>query len=133
MLEIKDNIRKKDLRDFGILIGFGFPIIIGWFLPAIGGHDFRAWTFWVGLFSLIFAFFKPTSLFYFYKLWMILGFSLGWINSRLILGLVYVSILLPISIVMRMIGYDPLKIKRANLNSYRENNKNQTIDLTRIF
>ena len=32
---MKETISKKQLRDFGLLIGFGFPILIGWLLPAL--------------------------------------------------------------------------------------------------
>ena len=64
---------------------------------------------------------------------MKLGLTLGWINSRIILGLVFIIVLLPISVVMRLIGYDPLRTKLKELKTYRENRKNHKIDLTRIF
>ena len=31
----KETISKKQLRKFGLLIGFGFPILIGWLLPVL--------------------------------------------------------------------------------------------------
>ena len=39
---MKDTVTKKQLREFGLLIGFGFPILIGWLLPSIFGHEFRS-------------------------------------------------------------------------------------------
>ena len=36
---MKETISKKQLREFGLLIGFGFPILIGWLLPALFGHE----------------------------------------------------------------------------------------------
>ena len=83
---MKNNISKKKLREFGFLIGFGFPLLIGWILPFIIGHSFRNWTLWIGIPALIFAIARPISLFYAYKIWMKLGHILGWINSRIILG-----------------------------------------------
>jgi len=116
---IKTSISKKQLREFGMLIGLGFPILIGWIIPAIGGHYFRAWTLWIGIPSLIIGVVKPWALFYPYKFWMAIGLALGWINSRIILGLVFLLVLQPIALVMRVFGYDPLRKKHTHKESYR--------------
>ncbi len=129
----KNSISKKQLREFGFLIGLGFPILIGWIIPMIGGHIFRVWTFWVGLSFLILGIFKPRLLFVPYKRWMELGKALGWINSRIILGLVFIFVLQPIAFIMKAFGYDPLRIKQSTSKSYRENKQNISIDLTKIF
>ena len=86
---MKSYISKKQLREFGFLIGFGFPILIGWIIPAVGGHAFRGWTLWIAIPFLIIGILKPRLLFYPYKGWMALGLALGWINSRIILLLVF--------------------------------------------
>ena len=130
---MKTCTSKKQLREFGILIGFGFPIIIGWLIPTFSGHIFRSWSLLVGIPSLILGILKPSLLFYPYKVWMALGLALGWLNSRLILGLVYLIILQPIAIIMKLFGYDPLKKKKRNVNSYRENKKVENFDFTKIF
>ena len=66
---------------------------------------------------------------------MYLGNILGLINSRLILGIIFFIVLVPISIVMRIFGYDPLKKKKitTNKNSFKEYKLGYKIDLTRIF
>tara|TARA_A100001035_G_scaffold249259_1_gene219842 strand:+ start:882 stop:1277 length:396 start_codon:yes stop_codon:yes gene_type:complete len=130
---IKTSISKKQLREFGMLIGLGFPILIGWIIPAIGGHYFRAWTLWIGIPSLIIGVVKPWALFYPYKFWMAIGLALGWINSRIILGLVFLLVLQPIALVMRVFGYDPLRKKHTHNKSYREDKQNYSINLKRIF
>ena len=130
---MKESISKKQLREFGFLIGFGFPIIIGWIIPAISGHLFRSWSLWVGCPSIILGILKPRLLSYPYKAWMKLGHALGWINSRLILGLVFLIVLLPIAIIMKIIGYDPLRSKKGSEKTYREKKDYHEINLTRIF
>ncbi|MAR25859.1 MAG: hypothetical protein CMC50_00295 [Flavobacteriaceae bacterium] len=130
---MKTITSKKQLREFGLLIGFGFPIIIGWIIPAINGHIFRMWSLLIGFPLLILGLLKPSSLAYPYKVWMAIGLALGWVNSRLILGLVYFIILQPIAIVMKIFGYDPLRKKKSNERTYREIKKDQNFDLTRIF
>ena len=130
---MKDFISKKQLREFGFLLGIGFPLVLGWIVPLIGGHFFRQWTLWVGIPALAIGVIKPSLLFYPYQLWMTLGHALGWINSRIILGLVFIIVLQPIAFSMRMLGYDPLRQKKNNKKTYREIKKNNTTDLTRIF
>ena len=130
---MKEKTSKKQLREFGLLIGFGFPLLIGWLIPALSGHGSRAWTLWVGFLGILIGLTYPRLLYYPYKFWMKLGLILGWVNSRIILGLVFIIVLLPISFVMRLIGYDPLRTKRKGENTYREKRKDHQIDFTRIF
>tara|TARA_B100000579_G_C22530367_1_gene710430 strand:- start:283 stop:678 length:396 start_codon:yes stop_codon:yes gene_type:complete len=130
---IKNPISQKQLREFGFLIGLGFPIIIGWLIPAIGGHVFRYWSLFVGIPLFILGVLKPSFLYYPYKIWISLGHALGWVNSRIILGLVFIVVLQPIALIMRVFGYDPLRKKKSNEISYKEKKEHHKIDLTRIF
>jgi hypothetical protein len=130
---MKETISQKQLREFGLLVGFGFPILIGWLLPSLFGHEFRAWTLWLGIPGLILGLTAPRLLHYPYKGWMALGHTLGWVNSHIILGLVYILVLQPIAYTMRLTGYDPLRRRRKEEDSYREKRQDHRTDLTRIF
>ena len=130
---MKETVSKKQLREFGILISFGFPFLIGWLLPSIFGHEFRTWTLWVGFPGLILGLTAPRLLNYPYKVWMVLGHALGWVNSHIILGLVFILVLQPIAYIMRLTGYDPLRVKLKEEKSYREPRQDHKTDLTRIF
>ena len=130
---MKETTSKKQLREFGFLIGIGFPLLIGWLLPSLAGHGLRIWTFWVGVPTFMIGLTSPRLLYYPYKYWMTLGLALGWINSHLILGLLFFFVLQPIAYVMRLTGYDPLRKRRTGESTYRESRKNHKIDLTRIF
>jgi len=130
---MRETISKKQLREFGLFIGFGFPILIGWVLPSLFGHEFRAWTLWFGIPGLIFGLTAPRLLHYPYLGWMALGHSLGWVNSHIILGLVFIVVLQPIAYVMRLTGYDPLRRQRKDEITYREKRQDHRTDLTRIF
>ncbi len=130
----RDSITKKQLREFGFVLGFGFPLIIGFIIPAIGSNPFKNWTLFVGIPFLIISLIKTSLLFYPYKYWMALGQILGWVNSRIILGSIFIIVLQPIALIMRIFGYDPLKKrKKIYQKTYRENKKDYKIDLTRIF
>ena len=132
-IEMRRNFSKKILREFGILIGFGIPLFFGWLIPLISGHGFRFWSLFIGIIFICFGVFIPSLLFYPYKAWMAIGKYLGWINSHIILGLVFIIILQPIAIFMRFLGYDPLKKINKNCISYRKNRDITIIDLKRIF
>ena len=130
---MKNNIPQKTLREFGFLIGIVFPFLIGWALPLIGGQSFRTWTLWIGIISLILAISKPILLLYPYRAWMKLGHILGWVNSRIILGLVFLIVLQPIALIMRILGHDPLRTKKFACKSYREITTNHKVNLKKIF
>ena len=130
---MKNSIPKKTLREFGFLLGFAFPFLIGWILPLIGGHSFRTWTLFISIPSIILAVTNPSHLLYPYKAWMKLGHILGWLNSRIILGLVFLIVLQPIALIMRVLGHDPLNMKMHNKKSYREFKTNKKVNFNKIF
>ena len=130
---MKQTISKKQLREFGLLIGFGFPIIVGWLIPSLFGHEFRVWTLCVGIAGLILGITAPRLLHFPYKGWMALGLALGWLNSHIILGLVFLLVLQPIACIMRLTGYDPLRKRQKGETTYREIRQDHCTDLTRIF
>ena len=128
-----NSITKKELRKFGIVVGLVFPILIGLIIPFIRGHSFSEWTLFFSIPLLLTGIFKPKLLYLPFKIWISLGNFLGRINSPIILGLVYILVLLPISFLMKIFGYDPLRLKRYGKKTYRELNEDRIIDLNRIF
>jgi len=44
-------------------------------------------------------------------LWMPVAHGLGWINTRLLLGMVFVVLIMPIGLILRLSGYDPLRLR----------------------
>ncbi len=124
---------KKELREFGLVLGFLFPFLIGWLLPFIFDHGIRLWTLFLGLPLIIFGLFFPNYLKFLYKKWMNLGNALSFINSHLILGIIFIFVMQPIALIMKLFRYDPLKTKKEFLKTYREFRKNHKINLEKIF
>jgi hypothetical protein len=58
--------------------------------------------------------------------WMILVFPIGWLVSHLILVLVFWGIFLPVGLVLRISGHDPLRLKKPKGTTYWENKTQQT-------
>ena len=125
--------QKKILREFGLLVGFTFPILIGLIIPLFTGHNFRIWTLWISIPLIFLSFFSPKLLATPYAAWMKLGNILGYINSRIILGAVFLLVLQPIALIMKFFNYDPLRKKKKNVVSYKEISKQKKVDLKRIF
>ena len=102
---VKTSISKKQLREFGFIIGCGVPIIIGWIIPALTGHSFRVWTLWVAIPSIFLAVTRTGLLIYPYKFWIALGHILGWINSHIILGIIFIIVLQPIAVAQQLLAH----------------------------
>ncbi|MEB3350757.1 MAG: SxtJ family membrane protein [Cyanobacteriota bacterium] len=124
---------QRQLREFGLLIGIVFPVLLGWLLPALHGHPFRGWTLWIGGPALMLGIAWPRALAWPYRGWMALGHALGWINSHLILGAVFVLVLQPIALLMRTLGHDPLRRRRGGGESYREKRADASTNFRKIF
>lgn len=130
---MKISHSKKKLREFSYIFGIGLPLLIGFLIPLIFRHEFRIWTIFIGLPVFLIGLFCPYKLDYFYRIWMRLGYLLGWINSRIILALVFFFVLQPISFFMKLFGYDPLRLTNIKRSTYRIEKKIEKFDLTRIF
>lgn len=129
-----NSTSKKQLKEFGYLIGFGFPVLIRWLLPAIFDHGFRAWTLWVGIPGFILGIIAPGLLRHPYGLRTALGHALDLVNSHVIIGLLFAVVLQPIDCVMRLFGHEPPRRKKYHENqSYREKRKSLEVDFNRFF
>ncbi|MEB3235577.1 MAG: SxtJ family membrane protein [Cyanobacteriota bacterium] len=124
---------RRQLREFGLLIGFAFPLLLGWLLPALHGAPFRSWTLVIAVPALLLGLLAPQTLAAPYRSWMALGHGLGWINSHIILGVVFVLVLQPIALLMRLAGHDPLRRRRNDTVSYREQRGGPATNFKRIF
>jgi len=113
-------MQRKDLRSFGLVMAAALILIFGLLLPWIFDHAIPKWP-WLGagVFASL-ALIWPGVLAPVYKAWMKFGHVAGWINTRIILGLVFFLIVLPIGLLMRLSGKDPMARKlSAEPASYR--------------
>lgn len=94
----------------GTLIGL-------WPLKEGGGIKISAIS--IAAFFVTASFISPQILRPILTLWLLIGTILGWINSRIILGVVFFSFFLPVRIVASLRGKDSLGlILRKDLDSY---------------
>ena len=105
MIEKIDSSRTK-VKNFGLLFGVICTLVVGYLLYRGSG----LWPWFAagaGFFFLTglaaYPVLKPV-----YIGWMMFAFVLGWINTRIILGVFFYLILTPIGLFLRLTGKDLL-------------------------
>ncbi len=124
-----DNVPEpqlRELRNFGLLLGATIALVFG-LVPRWRGRPLSAWPFLATLMLWIVAITFPSRLRIVHTIWSRLGAMLGWLNSRLVLIVAYVLWVVPLGLLMRSFGRDPLKRRfEAGLESYRIPSRGRT-------
>ena len=108
-----------ELRKFGLIVGGVFLVISLW--PLVFREEaIHLWAIIVAATLLVPAVLVPMWLRPIFKAWMWIGGKLGWINTRIILGIGFFGVFTPMGITMRLLGKDPLHRKLdTQIPSYR--------------
>lgn len=109
-----------ELRKFGFVMAAAIAVVFGLFLPWVFGRAWPTWPFVVAGVFAAFALAWPRALAPVLRGWMKVGHALGWFNSRIILSVLFFGLVLPLGLLMRLFGKDPIARKRdAAVASYR--------------
>jgi len=130
MMSVYQKPDNEELRKFGIVFALFFILVFGLVMPMIR-HDWSAlfadtalWPRWPWLVSsmlLAIAIAVPAPLYYLHRPWMIFADVAGWVNTRIILILLFYVLILPTGLIMRLVGYDPMQRKiDPQLKTYRK-------------
>ncbi|MDP3732510.1 MAG: SxtJ family membrane protein [Candidatus Omnitrophota bacterium] len=125
----KLKLDRRSLRQFGITMAIAFLIIT---LIVLIRHKYSVIaTSIISITFLILAFASPALLKPIYILWMKLAFVLGWINTRLILFILFYLLFTPIGLVMRLFKVDLLERKiEKNKDSYWKKKEKMEFNLS---
>ena len=93
----------KGLRKFGVTTGAIVVVLFGLVLPWLRDRPVPWWPWSVATVLLVWALVAPASLNVVYRAWMKVGLILGWINTRIILGIVFWVIIFPLGILLRLL------------------------------
>lgn len=96
---------RSELRNFGLVLGGLFAAFFG-LLPLIRHHTLHTWPWCLACVLWILALARPSMLSYLHVAWTRLGWALGWINTRIVLTIIYTVLVVPIGTVMRLWGRD---------------------------
>lgn len=125
------SVTRKELRQFGLIMATGIILIFGLLFPWIGDRPSPIWPLqwppeWPRNWPVIIAsslcltgFILPILLKPLYWVWMKIGAVLGWINTRIILSVIFYLVIFPAGLVMRLFN-DPMARRfDKNASSYR--------------
>jgi hypothetical protein len=107
-----------ELRKFGLFAAGFIALVFGLALPWLVDGSFPLWP-WIGALVLkAAALLQPASLKPVYTVMLLVGHVLGWVNSRILLTIVFYGLILPTGLVRRMLGKDPMA-RRGDDHTYR--------------
>jgi len=102
---------KKELRNFGLTLGGMVALVFGLALPWLFGRPYPLWPLVVAGLVWAFALTLPQALRPVFRSWMAVGHGLAWINSRIILGVMFYTVFLLVGLIMKLVGKDPMARK----------------------
>ena len=105
---MEQSTTRKDLRSFGLLVG-GVYCIIGLWPMVLRGEPMRLWALGLGGTLIVLGGIAPQWLAPAHKGWMRIGHILGWINTRILLGIVFYGLVTPIGLFFRLMGKDTVR------------------------
>ena len=113
------TINKNDtnaLKSFAVTMSWAFPAFFSLLLPWIFNYQYQVWPLYISAILMSLYVIKPSWLYGPFRVWMFIGGILGWINTRIILGLSFYILIAPLGIVLSALGKLQYK-KRMPTNS----------------
>lgn len=119
MTSTNSELNQSELRKFGFVTAGMLLLFFVVLIPYIWNLEMPIWPWVIASLLGLFALVAPTLLRPIYKGWMKFAEILGWINTRLILGIVFYFLFVPVGIITRIFN-DPMQRRiDVSLNSYR--------------
>ncbi|MDO8414269.1 MAG: SxtJ family membrane protein [Gallionellaceae bacterium] len=114
------QLNDKELRNFAWVTGAAIIVFFGVLLPWIWQWTFPLWPWITAAMLGAWGTLLPATLRPVYNVWMRLANVLGWINTRIILSLVFFVVFFPFGLIMRILGKDPMTRRLdEHIDSYR--------------
>lgn len=111
MSDYKNNvpIEKSSPKSFGIVFSIVF-FIIGIY-PLINSENLRIWSLILSIILLSITFIFPKILIMPNNLWFKFGNTVGGFVSYVVLFIVFIGVVCPTGLIIKLIGKDQLKLK----------------------
>ena len=112
----KNNIKISSNRSFGIVF-FIFFLIVS-FYPLLNENAIKLWALIISIIFLLLGLINSIILTPLNKLWFKFGILLGKIASPIVMGFLFFFVVMPISLIMKILRKDILNLKKNNNHSY---------------
>jgi len=114
------SVRARQMRSFGLTMAALVPLFASVLPWALG----KGWSWWPCLVAAVFATLSavaPSLLWIPYRGWMRLGHGLGFVNSRIFLGIIFYLVVTPLGLLRRVFSADPMNRRwDPRVESYRQ-------------
>jgi hypothetical protein len=105
---MNQSVTPKELRQFGLMVG-GVFVVIGLWPLVFHGESLRWWAVGPGGILILLGSALPLVLRPIHAGWMWIGHVLGWINTRILLGIVFYGLVTPIGVIFRLMGKNTMQ------------------------
>jgi len=119
VIEDVKNIKwgREDLKKFGIGGGVFFLAIA--IIVLVWKKEVHSHLLVISAVFFLFAFTVPKALKPIYAVWMPIALTIGWVITRIILGVLFFLVFTPIGLIMKAFNKTPLELKiNKKANSY---------------
>lgn len=113
------KLTKTELREFGLILSGGIIVFFGLLFPILKDRDIQltGWPWILAAVLVTISLIAPGTLGPLNRVWLFIGHILGYINTRIILGIIFILIFTPTALLFRILGKDPM---RRSLHPQRE-------------
>lgn len=113
---------RAELRNFGLILAAGIIAFFGVLFPLLrdGTIKLATWPWYLALVLAVIGLVVPVVLRPVHKGWLFVGRILAYINTRVILGVIYLALFTPTAMVLKLMKKDPMRRAfDAGAKSYR--------------
>ena len=109
----------KEIRSFGLIFSLLVVLIFAGLIPWLFNQPMPMWPWVVSATTALLTLLAPSALRPLHGLFIKLGTVLGFINTRILLFIIFFGLFLPVSIIMWLVRRDILGRKPSTVDSYR--------------
>lgn len=104
----KKKLSRSELRKFGLILAGGIMLFFGLLFPLVRGGTIQltGWPWLLALALVIISLLVPRLLKPVNRGWLFIGNILGYVNTRIILGIIYLLIFTPTAFLFKLLGKD---------------------------
>ena len=110
----------KEIRSFGLIFSLLVVLIFAGLMPWLFNQPMPVSPWVVSTVTALLALLTPPALRPLHSLFIKLGTLLGFINTRILLFIIFFGLFLPVSIIMWLVRRDLLGKKPSTNDSYRK-------------
>ncbi len=116
LIEIHRTPSQRELRWFGLILAAGLAVLGIISFRWLASATYVLWA--VAILLLLIYYRFPSARRPVFLAWIYAAYPIGWVVSHLVMMAVYYGCVTPIGLVLRLVGYDPLQLRRPQRTSH---------------